>query len=347
MKRLFIILTAAVMAVGMMAENIIPSDLLGIKLGYTVKKDVDMILKHQGLEYVAVPDDSTNYVYVGSCRHEGMDFGSVVTRYVADTVVFLGLYKVSDRTETNFCKDFIERIHSKYDHLPKADTTLWVMMLTSDAKGMESWSRKDDKNLIVTFHNDTLCSCVYFAAERVNEIMVNELTKIVIESSPDYAEVNKVTGVAGVKFGDSKEYVKRVMSSKNYRLLDSDDHSILYIDARIGGTTYDFARFYFKSGEGLVAVNLQKAFYDWKKEEAEMCLKNIVSLYGGKYTNLEKIKDEEDSKLYKCGSYIDGYKYPPIFISFSKSLSRGGNIMYYVQVDYYEMRIKTLYDDEI
>ena len=45
--------------------------------------------------------------------------------------------------------------------------------------------------------------------------------------------------------------------------------------------------------------------------------------------------------------YIDGYDYLPILISFQKSLSKGGDIMYYVQVDYYTHRKDNLYDDEI
>jgi hypothetical protein len=59
------------------------------------------------------------------------------------------------------------------------------------------------------------------------------------------------------------------------------------------------------------------------------------------------LKDDDELKAYNCGAYIDGYDYLPILITFQKSLSRGGDIMYYVQVDYYIHRTDNLYDDEI
>ena len=78
-----------------------------------------------------------------------------------------------------------------------------------------------------------------------------------------------------------------------------------------------------------------------------MRFESIKGQYERKYTNLTQFADDEDLKGYQCGAFIDGYDYPPILISFQKSLSKGGDIMYYVQVDYYHLRTDTLYDDEI
>ena len=78
-----------------------------------------------------------------------------------------------------------------------------------------------------------------------------------------------------------------------------------------------------------------------------MQFESITSQYERKYSNFAQVKDEIDFKAYKCGAYIDGYDYIPIIISFQKSLSQGGDIMYYVQVDYYHNRRESLYDDEI
>lgn len=52
------------------------------------------------------------------------------------------------------------------------------------------------------------------------------------------------------------------------------------------------------------------------------------------------ITDEEDEKFCVCGAYADGYDYKPITISFEKSLSKGGDIMYYIIVSllWYEKR---------
>jgi hypothetical protein len=78
-----------------------------------------------------------------------------------------------------------------------------------------------------------------------------------------------------------------------------------------------------------------------------MKFESVKGQYERKYTNLTLLADDEDLKGYQCGAYIDGYDYLPILISFQKSLSKGGDIMYYVQVDYYNHRTDNLYDDEI
>ena len=78
-----------------------------------------------------------------------------------------------------------------------------------------------------------------------------------------------------------------------------------------------------------------------------MAFEGVKSQYERRYTNFKVIKDEYEEKLAICGAYIDGYDYPPIVISFEKSLSKGGDIMYYVIVSYYGMRTDNIYDDEI
>ena len=121
----------------------------------------------------------------------------------------------------------------------------------------------------------------------------------------------------------------------------------MYKDTKVGGRTYDYAIFYFKPGQGLVSANLQSAFYEWRKEEALMCFEGIKSQYSGKYTNFKIVMDDEEEKICSCGAFTDGYKYLPISISFSKGLSKGGDIMYYVEVDYYYFSRENLYNDEI
>lgn len=167
-----------------------------------------------------------------------------------------------------------------------------------------------------------------------------------VVDSLNYAEKNKVYGVAGVKFGDSKQNVKNVILTKSKGISSEDSHCTTFYDVSVGGRIYDYATFYFSANQ-LVSVNLQDAFYSWRKEEALMQFENVKSQYERKYSNLTELKDEEDLKGYNCGAYIDGYDYKPILISFQKSLSKGGDIMYYVQVDYYNHRTDNLYDDEI
>lgn len=334
----------------MVAEITIPTEFDGIVLGKSSRNEVREMLTSKGLVYSQEQSESDDYgcsdVYEGEYLHNGMNFDCVFTRFVGDTIVSVGFKGFCNSACVEYGKPFIENIHSTYNHLDSADSSLLVLSATSDAEGYTTWSRKDGESVILTMQNDSSCFCAYFAESKIFEISMNQAFEKLKQHMPDFAEENKVYGVAGVKFGDSRVSVKNVISTKSDRIVDEDAHSITFRDTRIGGVTYDFAIFYFVSNQ-LVSVNLQSAFYSWRKEEALMQFENIKSQYARKYSNLQLLKDEEDLKGYNCGAYIDGYDYLPILISFQKSLSQGGDIMYYVEVDYYRHRKSTLYDDEI
>lgn len=212
---------------------------------------------------------------------------------------------------------------------------------------LEKWGREDNNSLIITMHNDTACICVYFAEKRFQEMMTDAIFRLYMSTNLNYAEENKVYGVAGVKFGDSMESVRKIISSKADKLLESDSHSLTYYKVKIGGMTYDYAIFYFSGTQGLVSVNMESSFYSWRKEEALLAFESVKTQYSRKYTNFSVIQDKRDEKVCVCGAFIDGYDYVPIIITFQKSLSRGGDMMYYVQVDYYYDRRDKMYDDEI
>lgn len=349
MKRLFLIFAVAVVTIGAVAETSIPQNIFGIRLGKSTQKEVEQILTAKGLEFSKENSDSTNFVYVGDCMHEDMEFNYLVTRYIDGTLTFVGFYGKCDSACTDYGKSFIQKIHSKYDRLQIADSSLYYSILTAeaDSMGLAKWGRKDDNSLVVTMDNDSTCICIYFAESHIRSYFANALFEIMKASDPDFAEENKVTGVAGVKFGDSRENVRKVVSAKAQQLLESDAHSLNYYKVKIGGVTYDYATFYFTAGKGLVSVNLQSSFYSWREEEAKMAYESVVSQFSRKYTNFKVLKDEPDEKASSCGAFIDGYDYKPILITFQKALSRGGEIMYYIQVDYYHARKAGMYDDEI
>lgn len=351
MKRIFFIAIALFTISTMVANITIPTKFDGIVLGYSTSKEVNEILLSKGLQLSTEVVDSTfseihEVTYLGKYIHEEMSFDGVVARYMNDTVTQLNFVGYCDSVCVDYAKSFIEKVHSKYDALESADNTWYVIGATRDAEGYTTWSRKDEESIVLTMHNDSVCACIYIAEKRLFDLGLHLAFEKVKQTSPDYAEENKVYGVGGVKFGDSKAYVKSVMYSKSDILLEEDAHSMLFTDVKIGGVTYDFARFYFSSDK-LISVNFQSAFHSWRKEETLMKFESIKSQYERKYSNLTELKDEEDLKVYQCGAYIDGYDYLPILISFQKSLSKGGDIMYYVVVEYYSHRMVNLYDDEI
>lgn len=351
MKRIHFLVTVLLVATTMVANITIQTEFDGIVLGQSSREEVRNILTSKGLEYSSeestIDDFGYSDVYEGVYSHEEMNFDMVVTRFVGDTLVTLSFNGFCDSVCNEYAKFFIDKIHSKYNHLTIADSSLLVISAMIDLEGFRSWSRRDGESVILTLQNDTSCTCVYFAENKLLAISLNKALELLMMSSPDYADENKVYGVAGVKFGDYRENVKRVILSKSEKISEEDSHSVTFNNAKIGGTTYDFATFYFAANKGLLSVNLQRYFNSWRKEEALMAFEGVQSQYGRKYSNLQMLKDKEDLKVYSCGSYIDGYDYLPIIISFQKALSVGGDIMYYVQVDYYLHRRDGLYDDEI
>lgn len=177
-------------------------------------------------------------------------------------------------------------------------------------------------------------------------LTISTMMANVVDTQND-AEKNKVYGVAGVKFGDSKQSVKSVILSKSKGINSEDSHCITFHDTSIGGRVYDYANFFFTEEKGLVSVRLECGFDDGYKEEALMRLDKIKEQYSRKYGNLNQFRDEEELKAYECGAFIEGYDYRPIVIVFERSLSVGGEIRYYVLVDYYNQNRVGLYDDEI
>ena len=348
MKKLFTLFAACVIAVSLMGQDVtISSYFNGIRLGQSTKDNVHNTLLTQGLLFDEESSDTINFAYRGRCIHNGMAFDGITTRYLEDTVILVGYYGKCDSACSNYGQQFLERVHAKYGNLPSADTSVYVKMMTIDVQDFNIWSRTDGKNIILTVNNDTVCTCLYFAESRIREIMVNMLAGMLIKASPDYADENKVYGVGGVKFGDHREVVRKSIYAKSSKFLDSDEHSLNFYQTKIGGTTYDYATFYFSGNKGLVSVNLQQSFYSWREKEARMAFEGVKNQYSRKYSNFKVVKEEEDNIVCTCGAFIDGYDYPPIFISFSKSLSLGGSIMYYIQVDYYYYNRSAMYDDEI
>lgn len=351
MKKIFsTVVSLFVISVMAVAEVTIPTEFDGIVLGKSTRSEVHDLLVSKGLVFSPEQSQSNehggNDVFVGVFVHEDMNFDCVVPAFLGDTLISIGFRGVCDTTCNEYGRDFIEKTHSKFNNLACADSSFIVLSTTAELKGYNTWSRTDEESIVITMHNDSTCICSYVTEKRLFEISSNLAFEKLKQSLPDYAEENKVYGVGGVRFGDSKASVKSVIYSKSSRLVEEDAHSMLFTDVKIGGVTYDFAKFYFSSDQ-LVSVNLQCAFYSWRKEEALMKFESIKSQYGRKYTNMTLLKDEEDLKGYNCGAYTDGYDYMPILISFQKSLSRNDEIMYYVEVDYYNKRVDNLYDDEI
>lgn len=328
---------------------------MGCTLGKSTSEEVKSTLTSVGFKLESdtiLGAGMLAYSFEGvSYNHEGMNFNSFSAFFVNDTLFVVCMQDSCSENCSNFSTLIQTNLEAKYGDLQTADSTLLLKVLVDSIKSVDAeiWSRHDLTTMVGTFSSDSNFACWYVDEDAYIRQMLAGLKMLVDEFTniPDYAEENKVYGVAGVKFGDDRETVRRAIALKSEQLSGSDSHSLRFYKTRIGGITYDFATFYFVQRKGLVSVYLQKPFSVWKKEEAIMSYENIVAQYRRKYSNFRVLTDKEEDKLCTCGAYIDGYDYHPIFISFEKSLSQGGEIMYYVIVSYYEVRKANLYDDEI
>ena len=362
MKRFYLFAMAMVSALSMLAETSVQNTFFGCTLGKSTSEEVQAAMISQGLNLLyrldstIVGENSSFGIQFSICEYEGnynyeeQEFHSINVSFWNDT-----LFAITMRENCNEnCFKYAERVQAnldkRYGHLEVADSTLlFKQMIDIPAfYGNKIWSRHDEHTMVVTFLSDSTFGCLYANGDAYYKLIILGMRQLEEEFNnlPNYCEKNKVYGVAGVKYGDDRETVRRTIELKSDRLLDSDSHTLRYYKTTIGGITYDYATFYFAKGK-LVSVDLQKPFFSWRKEEALMAFENIKSQYERKYSNLKMTTDKDEEKYCLCGAYIDGYDYPPIFISFQKSLSKGGDIMYYVGVSYYVARTEHLYDDEI
>lgn len=360
MKRFYLFAIAMVSALSMLAETNVQNTFFGCTLGKSTTEEVQNAITAQGFKLhesidSIIHNDTyeihfSRYDYEGEYDHEGLTFHTIGVSFLNDTFFAILMQDSCNGSCVKYSKIVQEKLNKKYGSLEIADSTLLFKQITDSAEfwGIKTWSRHDEHTMVMTSSSDTIYGCSYISEDMYYNLLLSGLRQLVDEFNnlPNYCEKNRVYGVAGVKFGDNRETVRRIIGLKSDRLLDSDSHTLQYYNTTIGGTIYEHTTFYFANGK-LVSVDLQKPFFSWRKEEALMAFENIKSQYERKYSNLKMTTDKDEEKYCLCGAYIDGYDYPPIFISFQKSLSKGGDIMYYVGVSYYVARTEHLYDDEI
>lgn len=346
MKRFFLLLVAAISIVNfILADNTIQNTFIGLKLGKASQNEVQNVLTSQGFELQT--DTGGFFVYQGNWQIEGVPVKNVVTRFMDDTLMMMVFANSCENKCDSIQRIINSNVEQKYGSLQSGDSSVFIKLFSLGMVSleMEQWSRMDEETSFMYAKSDSGYVFIYLAENFMWNQFAKSVGEILNDNSIDYAEENKVYGVAGVKFGDNKESVKRIILTKSENIVESDAHHMTFGKVKVGGLIYTYGEFYFLQGKGLVAVSLSKVFKSWQEEEAKVFYENIVSQYKGKYTNF---KENQDGDYAFCGAYMEDYKdMLPIVISRKKSLSRGGDMMYYVEVSYYIQRLSGLYNDEI
>lgn len=364
MKRFYLIAMAIFSALSISAETSIQNTFFGCTLGKSTSKEVQAAMAAQGFQLLDTHMNKMDsiwgievyeYNYKGQYNHEGKEFHSLCISFYNDTFYSV-LFEDSCLTEncSNLTMHTQTNLEQKYGSLEIADSILHNSTIkeVDIACGIKRWSKQDKSTIIETilWYEDKKFLCrytdkkIYCNIENIEKQVFNRIFGV--GNDLNYSEENKVYGVAGVKFGDDKETVHRIIAPKSDRLLDSDTNTLEYYKTRVGGTTYQYANFCFIQGK-LATAFFDQPFALWEKEEALMFLQSIKSQYEKKYSNMRTITEEDNEKVYACGAYIDDYNYLPIIIQFKKAMNQGNKIMYYVFVSYYQMRTNNLYNDEI
>ncbi len=339
MKHTIILISVLLTACLAHAQQI-PTEFLGLKMGKTTLAEAIAILEKQG--FTPYGNELGGLVLKEKVTIEGIEADGAFINFDGEDggLALFGLMDSCASDNDAKCQKLVATFQSKYQKLKDIPEALIALLSES---GLDMTFGKVDletNTLIYTTANDNGLIMVAYHYNKKACSYVRGL----------FDPANEVTSVSGCKFGDSRSNVSQHLRRRFGAPIKDDDYNMSFANVEIGGTLYDAAFFYFKRNPKtarveFVSAEFQKQFFITDEEEAKALYGNLVSQYGKKYTNI--ISDvTDDGMLYSaCGS---SKEYPlPILISVGKSLSRGGDMYYYVTVDYFPEAIKDLYDDDI
>lgn len=359
MKKLFLLFAAVLMTVCLMAEKVtIPTTACGITVGETTKTGKslaqwgDLLKDYRPMNPIVT--EANHEVYLGDFIVEGLHMSVLDMELINDTVYQISFYERSPYADCwNAYKDIAFKLRDKYanlEDLTKPDT------LSNDSSVI--FYKTDGKTSLLFAAYPNQISYV-LTNEHLNSVhlhtLYEELNSLFIgKTGPNYDEKNKVTSIAGVKFGETRTNTINAFKQRG-TFMKNEGKLTYFYDVNFGGSTFSIATFYFqydsrRYDETLAAAKFEKNFYEWREEEAKMMFEAVTSNFKAKYTNYTVLYDEEDKKAVVCGMLDDNYsdgKMPPIIISFELGVSRGGDKFYYVTVSYFADRMSNVASDDI
>lgn len=364
MKRYLLLILLAAAVVGAKAETMLPRHLGGNILGKTTRSMVVQRMTSQGAKLSDY--DEAKLVYDGAFDLNGYTMNRLAMGFANDTLTRVTYVDTLINEHHEKWQAFKDRQCSMYAGAKKAEDDFLANLLSDTLAAQEGiekeaiWGRVDGKTImflydangegIITILDLERLWNMFFATltEEQIEELAKELAKM--EGDADYDEANKVTAVAGCKFGAAKTDVRTQLIKKFGNPTSEDEHEMFYKKVTIGGQLYDMAIFYFMYNpatkrQEFVAASLQQSYYEWEDEKAREQFSITSSQYGRKYTNENKKTDKYNEKNYLYGMLEDDYY--PICVSMEKSLTKGGDMRWFVVVNYFTHKLVSLYDDEI
>lgn len=358
-KKLFLLIVVAVMALNLFAaEKSISPTACGLTVGETTTNGKtiaqwDELIQHEG-QIRLISSGKSDQVYYGDFVVEGLHMSLMHIELINDTIYKISFYENSPYADCwNAYKDIAFKIRDKYASLEdltdpvKFDNDSAVMIFKTDGK---------TRLLFAAYPNQITYE---LTSEHLNDIYLQNLyeefnTLFTGKTGPNYDEKNKVTSIAGVRFGETRTNAINAFKQRG-TFMKNEDKITYFSNVNFGGNTFAIATLYFQYDSKrydsvLASAKFEKNFYEWHKEEARMMYEAVASQFQQKYSNCTVIKDEEDSKMMVCGMLDDNYaegKIPPIIISLDLGVSRGGDKFYYVTISYFVQRMNSAATDDI
>lgn len=347
------------MAVSGMAQvRSISPTVCGITVGLTTKTGKSMpdwnkiLAAYRPMRLLTSSDN--HEVRIGNFDVEGLKMSVLDMELVSDTVYRITFFEESPYADCwDAYKNLAYKLRDKYAHFEDV---------------IEPTAHESDS--IVEFYKTDGKTTIHFVADphgieyslndkHLMEVKASRIADAFIQvhsgrTGPNYDEKNKVTSIAGVKFGETR--IKTIDAFKQRgTFLESEGKLSYFSDVNFGGSTYNLVTLHFnydpkRNDMTFSAAKFEKNFYEWRREEAEMTYASIVSTFQDKYTNCTVLKDEVGGKCMVCGMLQDDYaegKIPPIMISLELGVSRGGDKYYYVTVTYFGMNMSDSATEDI
>ena len=350
MKKI-LVFTTLLVGLSLTANAKIQDTYVGITIGKTTYWDLfgQSPKSEDGVFTWSVNSSREKIVYWGKYLVDDIYMHSLVVEMLNDTVYKLTFDDACFNIDNSaFYTKWLTKEQDRYAQYARTDTSQLDKIIPDEEK---HYIQKSDGFLEVSASaSEYGARLVFLIPEMQKRAIEKEVEEIFKGFGKTSNPADIVTGVAGVKFGDNEETVRKVIYRRSSTFLSDEDHCLTYLNTSLGGTTFDYSHFYFRAGKGLVAVSMYKAYPTYKKREAEQVYENITALYKDKYSNMLVVRNDADDKLSVCGEPSDkitDQTTPPIWISLQKSVSKGGDFLYYVKVDYYISNISHLYDDDI
>lgn len=353
MKKLIILLLLAATTLAFGAEKI-EATYAGATLEKTTRAELmNYYLKNSDFKTGLLTLGENSQAYNGDFLVDSLHFHTFVAEFYNDTVYRITFFESSLNSDNEqLYANFLRREKVKYKNFTALDTSSFMNTIPEDEKYLV-W--RTDGISEVTILNRGYGVSFEIHNKRLSTLAFHKsMENLGLLNTPDTDPKNKVTGVAGLQFGETRSDIVSKVKNKWERLA-VDDKSLTYGNVHIGGQLFDVVNLYFiydqeKQTQILYSVLMQKIFHTWEYDEALQQYETICSMYRNKYSNERTIDSGKDNKQSAYGmvslDYADG-KLPPIVVSLTKSLSQGGEFRYYVLVSYYGIKTDNLYDDEI